>query len=200
MATAPHKVRFKGVVVGQLTAAEIAERLRAGEISLTHAVEHRGRWLTIHQFLRENEPTVTPPPPGAGGGLLGRLTGKNAGTDPSMPPPPGAPSVVGDAIERRVREGYLWCGLTFLLPVALGLPIWLLCSHLNAPTTSLNACLIVGILLGDGYAAWRAHQSAEGLVQEGLEDVGRSLRQLSVALAGASACFWITVTLLWLTR
>lgn len=201
MATAPHKVRFKGVVVGQLTAAEIAERLRAGEISLTHAVEHRGRWLTIRQFLRENEPAVTPPPPGAGAGLFGRLTRRSGETElPTPPPPPGASSVVGDAIERRVREGYLWCGLTFLLPVALGLPIWLLCSHLNAPTTSLNACLVVGILLGDGYAAWRAHRSAEGLVQEGLEDVGRSLRQLSMALAGASACFWITVTLLWLTR
>lgn len=200
MAAASHRVRFKGVVVGQLTAAEIAEHLRAGKISLTHAVEHRGRWLTIRQFLRENELALTPPPPGAGAGLLGRLTGKNAGTEPPMPPPPGAASVVGDAIERRVREGYLWCGLTFLLPVALGLPVWLLCSHLNTPTTSLNACLIVGILLGDGYAAWRAHRSAEGLVQEGLEDVGRSLRQLSMALAGASACFWITVTLLWLTR
>lgn len=200
MAAASHKVRFKGVVVGQLTAAEIAERLRAGEMSLTHAVEHRGRWLTVRQFLREAEPALAPPPPGASDSLFGRLTRRISHAEhPAPPPPPGA-SLVGDAIERRVREGYLWCGLTFLLPIALGLPIWLLCSQWGARATQVSTYLILAILIGDGYAAWRAHRSAEGLEREGLEDVGRSLRQLSMALAAASACFWITVTLLWLTR
>lgn len=200
MAASSHKVRFKGVIVGQLTAAEIAERLRAGEISLSHAVEHRGRWMTVRQFLGEGAPAVAPPPPGAGGGLFGRLTQRAGETGSAMPPPPPGSSVVGDAIERRVREGYLWCGLTFLLPVALGLPVWLLCSQWDVRSIQLSTYLILAILVGDGYAAWRAHRSAEGLQDEGLEDVGRSLRQLSVALAVAAACFWITVTLLWLAR
>lgn len=199
MGTTLHTVRFKGVVVGQLTAADIAERLRAGELSLTHAVEVRGRWMTLRQFLREKEPAVAPPPPGTGAGLFDRLTRRSNEPEAPVPPAPGG-SVVGDAIERRVREGYLWCGLTFLLPVALGLPVWWLCSHWSARSTQVSTYLILAILVGDGYAAWRAHRSAEGLESEGLEDVGRSLRQLSLALALAAACFWITVTLLWVAR
>jgi len=200
MAPPVHTVRFKGVVIGQLTTGEIAERVRAGELSLAHAVEHRGRWLTVRQFLGQTEPAVAPPPPGSAGGLLGRLTRRsNPGQDAGPPPPPGA-SVVGDVIERRVREGYLWCGLTFLLPVALALPIWMLCAAWDARPTQVSAYLILATLAGDGYATWRARLAADGLEAEGLEDVGRSIRQLSMALAAAAACFWITVILLWVGR
>lgn len=200
MATSLHQVRFKGVVVGQFTTAEITERLRAGDVSLSHAIEYRGRWMTVRQFIRETAPALTPPASGTATSLFGRLSPTNTDAEHSLPPPPPGASIVGDAVERRVREGYLWCGLTFLLPIALGLPIWLVCSQWNVPTTSLNACLILAILIGDGYAAWRAHRAAEALEQDGLDDIGRSLRQLALALAVAAACFWVTVTLLWLSR
>lgn len=198
MAAPTHTVRFKGVTLGNLTAAEIVERLRAGELSLSHAVQHQGRWMTIRQFLQAQSP-ATPATPESG--FLGRLTGRSATGDDAalMPPPPGA-NPVGDAIEGRVREGYLWCGLTFLLPVLLGLPVWTLGKLLDIRPYPINTLLVVAAIGGSGYAAWRAHRCARHLQSEGLDEVGDSMRQLALALAAAAACFWVAVALLWLPR
>lgn len=196
MAPTLHAVRFKGVVVGNLTAAEIADRLRAGELSLAHVVRHQDRWMTLRQFFRENT-HVAPPPPGTS--LLGRLAGKPTAAGDHPPPPPGA-NPVGDAIEGRVREGYLWCGLTFVLPLAIGSPIWGLGRMLDLRNAAVVILLLVAALAGSGYAAWRAHRTSLGLESEGLHDVGRSMRQLALALAIAASSFWILVTLLWIAR
>jgi hypothetical protein len=191
MAPLTYRLRFKGVILGNFTAAEIAEKLRANEISLMHAVEQRGRWLTVRQFQQDTaEAFLTPPNQG---GLLGRLAGKSSPPPPpsgSPPPPPGS-TLVADSIESRVRQGYLWSGLSFLLPVAIGLPIWLFRDPLHIPTTAFKILLVIGTLLGAAYSAWRTIQSAHSLQGEGLDDVGQSMQQLGIALAGASVCFWV---------
>lgn len=204
MAAPLHKVRFKGVSLGNFTTAEIAERLRNGEFSLTHAIEHRGRWLTLRQYLREsNQPAVAPP----SGGLLGRLSAKHPPPPPgdAPPPPPGA-NAVAESIESRVREGYLWCGLTFVLPLFVGLPIWGLGKALTNSSQTILRTLQVNILLtlvaiaAAAYAAWRAQRNSQALDDEGLDDVGRSMRQLALGLSLASAAFWTMVIWLWLAR
>jgi hypothetical protein len=191
MALLSHRLRFKGVILGNFTATEITEKLRANEISLIHAVEQRGRWITVRQFQQDNTEGLYTPPNQSG--LLGRLAGKSQ--PPSIPngtpPPPPGSSLVADSIESRVRQGYLWSGLSFLLPMVIGLPLWLLKDVLNIPTTAFKILLVIGTLLGTAYSAWRTIQSAHSLQGEGLEDVGRSMQQLGIALAGASTCFWI---------
>lgn len=198
MSAAPqtYAVRFKGVALGNLSATEIAERLRAGELSLAHAVRHHDRWMTLRQFLRETAATSPLLP---SGGLLGRLAGKPSATGDTPPPPPGA-NPVGDAIEGRVREGYLWCGLTFLLPLAIGLPTWGIAKLLDLRNIAGVILLLLSAALGAGYAWWRAHRTAGNLESDGLDDLGRSMRQLALALALASALFWAVVTLLWIAR
>lgn len=192
MATARHAVRFKGVTLGSFTAGEIAERLRAGELSLTHAVEHRGQWMTVRQFLREGQPSAAGS--SALPSLLGRLTGKPGQGGDQPPPPPGAEPPAAP-IESRVRLGYLWCGLTFVMPILLGLPTWGLVRLFTERTAALKSSLAIAVIAGAGHAAWRAHRGATELMEEGLEDVGRSMRQLAIGLAAASAVFWITIAL-----
>lgn len=204
MAPVVHKVRFKGVTLGTFTAAEIAERLRSGELSLTHAVEHRGRWLTLRLFLRETTQVV---PPAPAGGLLGRHSAKHPpiATGEVPPPPPGA-DTVAESIETQVREGYLWCGLTFVLPLVLGLPLWLLGNFMTEGPDPLLRPLQISIALSlvaiaaSVYAGWRAQRNSLALDAEGLDDVGRSMRQLALGLGVASSCFWVVVVWLGLAR
>lgn len=200
MAATRHNVRFKGVTLGAFTAAEVADKLRTGEISLSHAVERGGQWMTVRQFLQQAHApaggsTASP-------GLLERLTGKGAPPPPGgdhPPPPPGA-NPVADAIESRVRTGYLWCGLTFVLPLLAGLPTWSVTSWLTDRSAAQKAALTLAALAGAAYAAWRARSCAQDLVEEGLDDVGHSMQQLAVALAVASSIFWIAITCLWVVR
>ena len=64
----------------------------------------------------------------------------------------------------------------------------------------VSMLLTLATLVASAYAAWRARRNSHSLDAEGLEDVGRSMRQLAVGLSLASAAFWITVVWLWLTR
>lgn len=193
MAPSRHTLRFKGVTLGQLTASEIAERLRAGEISLAHVVEQGGRWMTVRQFLREAEqPALVAPPVG----LLGRLAGRTTTPGDQPPPPPGSPAAA-DPFESRVRAGYLWCGLTFLLPVLVGLPTWGLCSLAGLKAVTLATLWCLAAVGSAGYAAWRAHLCARTLREQGLREVGESMRNLGFALGGLSALFWCVVALKW---
>lgn len=197
MAPVLHKVRFKGVTLGSFTTAEIVERLRGGELSLAHAVEHRGRWMTLRLFLRET--TQTAPAP-TGGSLVGRHATKHPPIPPgdAPPPPPGA-DTVAESIESRVREGYLWCGLTFVLPLVVGFPLWTVGKFLTGGSDPLLRPLQISIALtlaamaAAGYAAWRAHRNSLALDTEGLDDVGRSMRQLALGLCVASSGFWVLV-------
>lgn len=194
-----HNVRFKGVILGEFTAAEIAERVRAGELNLAHVVRRRDRWVTLRQFLQESEVAATTEAPSAAGSLLSRLTGRMPPPPPggeAPPPPPGASSS-GDPLESRVREGYLWCGLTFLMPAVIGLPIWGLCQLAGLKSTTLGILWSLFALGGAGYAAWRAHLCAQELRDHGLEDVGQSMRNLALGLAALSSLFWVLVALKW---
>lgn len=198
MASARHSVRFKGVTLGAFTVAEIADKLRAGELSLSHAVERSGHWVTVRQLLQQTQAATAAP--GASPSLLDRLAGKASTSSGDTPPPPPGSNPVAESIESRVRAGYLWCGLTFVLPLAIGLPAGALTAWLSDRSVALRSTLTLAALAGSAYAAWRAHRGAMDLVEEGLDDIGRSMQQLGVALAAASALFWIAVTWLWVAR
>lgn len=199
MAATRYPVRFKGVTLGQLTGQEIADRLRAGELSLAHVIELRGRWMTLRQFLRETEPAqaaASAPPPG---GLLGRLTGRTPpppGAD-QPPPLPGAIAPAGDPFDSQVREGYLWCGLTFLLPALAGMPVWGLCHLAGLKPVTAAVLWSLSAVAGAGYATWRALNCVRRLRDNGLEDVGGSMRSLAIGLSALSSLFWILVAFKW---
>lgn len=200
MAATRYPVRYKGVSLGQLTGQEITERLRTGELSLAHVIELRGRWMTLRQFLRETEPTQTAATTAPTGGLLGRLTGRTPPPPPGAdqpPPPPGSAVTGADPFDSQVREGYLWCGLTFLLPALVGLPAWGLC-HLAGlkPVTTAVLWSLSGVA-GAAYATWRALACVRRLHDNGLEDVGGSMRSLAFGLSALSCLFWIVVAFKW---
>jgi hypothetical protein len=127
------RLRWKGAVTGPFALARISEMLRAGEISLVHNIEVNGAWITVREYFRTLGLSR--------GSLLPPIAPLAARDDPdSPPPPPGAPgttptpatplapntSAAGEALERNVREGYLWCGSTFLFPplFAVIVPLW----------------------------------------------------------------------------
>lgn len=200
MAAIRYPIRFKGMSLGQLTGQEITERLRAGEISLAHVIEQRGRWMTLRQFLRESEPTPAATAAAPAAGLLGRLTGRTPPPPPGAdqpPPPPGGATPVADPFDSQVREGYLWCGLTFLLPAVVGMPVWGICHWAGLKPFTMAVLWSLAALAGAGYATWRALDNVRRLHENGLEDVGGSMRHLALGLSALSGLFWIVVAFMW---
>jgi len=178
-----HRIRHKGIILGPLARAEILERLAGGDLSLAHLIEVRGKWMTLRQHLRETSAATAPdsdrspraPAP--------------AGAD-IPPPPPGSPRKP-PTLDERIREGYLWCGLTFGLPLVALAPLWLLRGHLGMGPV-LETLALGAVALGcTGYALARAHGVSRRLEAEGVADVARSLRGLATALSGGSALFWL---------
>jgi len=189
-----YRLRHKGIPVGPLTSTELLERLQSGELSLAHAIEVGGRWMTVRQHLREST-LAAPPPPVEG--LAGRRLGRDEDSGiPGMPPPPGAPASPV-SLEGTLRSGYLWCGLTFGLPfLILSLPYYY--RGRIGLGSGLEAFLLIALAIGStGYAFWRAWKIAEVVEGEGLADMARSLRNLAAGLGATSALFWVIAT--WIT-
>ena len=99
-----------------------------------------------------------------------------------------------DSIERAVREGYLWCGSTFLLPPAFGLLVWLWV--LAVPETQplsrfvlLAFCSIVGSLL----PVAMVRRVGSVLDHEGLGELRQAQGRLSVMLAVLGLAFWLVM-------
>lgn len=181
-----HRLRWKGTVSGPHPASRIAEMLRAGEISLAHGVESEGRWMTVREFLR--------------GGRAPREFAPARSQSADHAAPASADAEVSerqqtdDSIERSVREGYLWCGSTFLLPPAFGLLVWLWVQAV--PETQpisrfvlLAFCAALGCLL----PVAMVRRVGAVLEQEGLGELRQAQGRLSVMLAGLGFVFWLAM-------
>lgn len=189
------RLRWKGAVSGPFPLARVNEMLRAGEISLLHNIEVDGSWLTVRDYFRaiglSRAPAVAP---------------GDAGAD-APPPPPGAElplgeglspenlrNAAGESLERSVREGYLWCGSTFLLPPLFALLVYAVYlldgDHqvsrtmfliLLAFTTTPSALLPIVFVRKIGLT----------LEQEGLSDIRQTQGNLAIILGFLSLALWM---------
>ncbi|MGA0134767.1 MAG: hypothetical protein ACO3ND_10485, partial [Opitutales bacterium] len=182
-----HRIRWKGTVTGPFEPSRIQDMLRAGEISLVHAVESDGRWITVREFMKPRRATLDD----------GRAE-QRAHARPASPEPEDraeeARVRTDDSIERAVREGYLWCGSTFLLPPAFGLLVWMLVQAVPGmqPISRyvlLSFCAIAGCLI----PVAMVRRVGQLLDQEGLGDLRQAQARLSVMLAGLGLAFWLVM-------
>lgn len=197
------RLRWKGAISGPHSAQRVGEMLRAGEISLLHGIEVEGAWLTVREYLRASgQARASLHPPAEAGNESGEMP----------PPPPGfglseaAESAssqtqheAGVSLERSVREGYLWCGSTFLLPplFALGVYGWQLASPGTSPI-ALFILLVFTTLAGCFLPVYFVRKAGRTLDQEGLGEIRQTQASLAWALASLGCvlwlwCFWILV-------
>ena len=181
-----HRLRWKGTVTGPHPASRIADMLRAGEISLAHGIETDGRWITVREFLRGSRPRQDR----ASASDAVEVARQDSALDPGADERRSA----DDSIERAVREGYLWCGSTFLLPPAFGLLVWVWV--LAVPETQplsrfvlLAFCALVGCLL----PVAMVRRVGAVLEHEGLGELRQAQGRLSVMLAGLGLAFWLVM-------
>jgi hypothetical protein len=193
------RLRWKGAITGPFPLPRITEMLRAGEISLLHNIEVDGSWLTVRDYFRaiglSRTPTAdgsglgadAPPPPGAEiplGDTLSPETGRNA---------------AGESLERSVREGYLWCGSTFLLPPLFSLLVYAWHSiSPDTPPLSLFILLTFTTAVGCFLPIAFVRKVGRTLDQEGLSEIRQTQANLSILLASLGYvlwlwCFWILV-------
>ena len=123
---------------------------------------------------------LVPPPPGA------------PGSAPSPAPNPAA-SAAGEALERAVREGYLWCGSTFLFPplFAVVVPLWEKTSGSSLALSSKYTLFIFATLLGCSLPLWLVQRVGRQISQEGVSEIAQAQSRLCLVLAGLGAVFWL---------
>ena len=193
------RLRWKGAVTGPFALARISEMLRAGEISLVHNIEVNGAWITVREYFRTLGLSR--------GSLLPPIAPLAARDDPdSPPPPPGAPgttptsatplapntSAAGEALERNVREGYLWCGSTFLFPplFAVIVPLWEKTVG-TLPQSSKYTLFLFATLVGCSLPLWLVQRVGRQISQESLAEISQAQSRLCLVLAGLGAIFWL---------
>lgn len=197
------RLRWKGALTGPFPLVRIQEMLRAGEISLLHNIEVDESWMTVRDYFR----------------AIGLSRGVAVATFDNAQPTSGAPTsapgeelpvgealspaasrnAAGESLERSVREGYLWCGSTFLLPPTFGLAVY--AWHLVSPETppiSLFILLAFTTALGCFLPVAFVRKVGRTLDQEGLAEIRQTQANLAILLAGLgfvlwSWCFWILV-------
>ena len=192
------RLRWKGAVTGPFALARISEMLRSGEISLVHNIEVNGAWTTVRDYFR----TIGL----SRGALLPPIAPLAARHDADLPPPPpGAPSpapatattapasAAGEALERNVREGYLWCGSTFLFPplFAVVVPLWEKTSGGPLALSSKYTLFIFATLLGCCLPLWLVQRVGRQISQEGVSEIAQAQSRLSLILAALGAVFWL---------
>lgn len=188
-----HRLRHKGVETGPLAREELLGKLRDGLISQAHAIEVRGKWMTLRQHLLETSPA------GAGGPTAertgrGRIPAPPGAGGDQPPPPPGSPGQP-PSLDAFVRAAYMWCGLTFGLPFLLaGLP-WFFRDWLGLGGPAGSFVLLATALGTVAYAYWRARSLAATIEAEGVADLASSVRNLAAGLSLASALLWVVATL-----
>ena len=196
------RLRWKGAVTGPFPLSRVSEMLRAGEISLLHNIEVGDSWMTVRDYFRSTG--LNRAPTGSAGDTAG------LGTD--APPPPGAElafgaplspeamrNAAGESLERAVREGYLWCGSTFLLPPLFSLLVyaWHIISA-DTPPLSLFILLIFTTAVGCFLPVAFVRKVGITLDQEGLSEIRQTQATLSILLACLGFvlwlwCFWFLV-------
>jgi hypothetical protein len=163
--------------------------LRAGDISLLHNIEVDGSWMTVRDYVRA-----------IGFGRAPAVAAENA-----APPPPGAElapgetlspdalrNAAGESLERSVREGYLWCGSTFLLPPLFGLLVYV--GYLLEPQLSRTMILILLAFTTTPAALLPilfVRKIGLTLEQEGLSDIRQTQGNLAIILGFLSLALWM---------
>jgi len=204
MSSSPQfRLRWKGAVSGPHSSQRVIEMLKAGEISLLHRIEVDGAWLTVREYLRAS----------GQGNAVAAMPEASPG-EAGAPPPPagefspgGAPATpadrthreAGESLERTVREGYLWCGSTFLLPPVFAVAVyaWQLLAPETSPV-SLFILLVFTTSLGAFLPVHFVRKAGLILDREGLGEIRQTQAGLAWALASLGCvlwlwCFWILV-------
>ena len=198
---AQFRLRWKGAVTGPFPLPRIGEMLRAGEISLLHNIEVDGSWRTVRDHFRAigfNRLPAT----SADASAAGADTPYVAGAELPLGAPlatDSARNAAGESLERSVREGYLWCGSTFLLPPVFALLVygW----HTVSPDTqpiSLFILLVFTTALGCFLPVAFVRKVGQALDLEGLGEIRQTQTNLAILLASLGFvlwlwCFWILV-------
>ena len=190
------RLRWKGAITGPLPLLRVNEMLRAGEISLLHNIEVDGSWLTVRDYFRAIGLSRTP----------AASMSDAAGAD-APPPPPGAElpladgltpdnvrNAAGESLERSVREGYLWCGSTFLLPPLFALLVYAV-YLLDSDRQISRAMLLILLAFTTTPAALLpilfVRKIGLTLEQEGLSDIRQTQGNLSIILGFLSLALWM---------
>lgn len=199
------KLRWKGAVSGPFPLARITEMLRTGEISLLHNIEVDGKWTTVRDYFRSAGLTRAHTP---GPGFAPPLS-PFAGDD-TPPPPPGATAEglrpaptrrrlsPSEILERSVREGYLWCGATFLLPPIFSLLVfpmsWLQGAEVAAMRSlHLSIVFILATVLGSFLPLVLVRRISATLAQAGLKEEGEAQVKLALILGFSGAILWLAM-------
>lgn len=110
-----YRIRWKGHTDGPFSRDEILLRLARGELSVLHRVEIDGRWQPLSALVESKSTIATRD-----------LTTQVADAAPhayaSPPAHAGWTPEPVTATPARIRIGYFFCGLSFLLPVVATLP------------------------------------------------------------------------------
>jgi hypothetical protein len=186
-------LRWKGSVTGPFPLPRINEMLRSGEISLVHSIEIEGGWMTLRDYLRSTSPnranltadTLTSgDAPLASAPINDYASGHESSPDTFR-------NAAGESLERIVREGYLWCGSTFIFPLIFAIPALVFKSF--APHTGTNAIVLiltftttVGCLL----PIYFVRKVGRLLDQEGLGEIRLAQFNLVALLACFGLILW----------
>ena len=197
----PFRLRWKGAITGPFPLARITEMLRTGEISLLHNIEVNGKWTTVRDYFRAAGLTrAHTPTPGFAPPL------SPFAQDETPPPPPGAPGEsprpvatrkrlsASEMLERSVREGYLWCGSTFLLPPLFALLIYVI-YILDSDRQISRTMLLILLSFTTTPAALLpilfVRKLGQTLEQEGLSDIRQTQGNLVIVLGFLSLALWM---------
>ena len=191
------RLRWKGAITGPFPLTRVSELLRAGEISLLHNIEVDESWMTVRDYFRAIGLSSAPSATSADGASLGG----------DAPPPPGteiplgesltpdaARNAAGESLERSVREGYLWCGSTFLLPPLFALLIYVI-NLLDRDHQISRTMLLILLTFTTTPAALLpilfVRKLGKTLEQEGLSDIRQTQGNLVIVLGFLSLALWM---------
>ncbi len=206
---AAFKLRWKGAVTGPFPLTRITEMLRTGEISLLHNIEVDGKWTTVRDHFRTLGLTRHS---AAASGFASPLSpfasmapapfapiGEEPPPPPEgiMPPPPkGRAPSSSELLERTVREGYLWCGATFLLPPIFALLVFPLAYLQRSEVRLMNplhlgTVFVLAALLGSFLPLVFVRRISATLAQSGLKEEGEAQVRLALILGICGAILWL---------
>ena len=192
------RLRWKGAVTGPFPLVRVSEMLRAGEISLLHNIEVDGSWMTVRDYFRAIGLSRT--------SSVSSTDSSGHGAD-TPPPPPGAElplgeslapvdarNAAGESLERAVREGYLWCGSTFLLPPLFALliyAVYILDTDRQISRTMLLILLAFTTTPAALLPILFVRKLGVTLEQEGLSDIRQTQANLVIVLGFLSLALWM---------
>jgi len=186
-----YRLRWKGAITGPFPLSRVTEMLRTGEISLLHNIEVDGKWTTVRDYFRATGLTrVHTPGPGFAPPL-----------SPGESPRPVATRKrlsASEMLERSVREGYLWCGATFLLPPVFALLVfpmsWLQGVDVAAMRSlHLAIVFILATLVGSFLPLIFVRRISATLGPAGLREEGEAQVKLALILGVSGAILWLTM-------